>query len=281
MLAHIAGAAAGNGFEIVEAEVMPENHRMLDVFSESGFPLEIGAEPGVVHLRTTSSLSEKILSAFERREHTSGIAAVGHILRPKSVALVGASRDRGRVGGAIFHNLLDAGFSGAVYPVNRAGGAVQGVKAYTSVAEIPDRVELAVIAVPAEYVIGVARECAASGIRALVVVSAGFAEEGDEGRARQDELVAICRQAGMRLVGPNCLGVLSTADGFRLNATFSRGMPPVGPLALLSQSGALGLAAIEGASVLIGLIIFEEEVRLPWWEDTRDPGHDHGYHPAR
>jgi acetyl coenzyme A synthetase (ADP forming)-like protein len=282
MLAHIAAAAAANGFEILEAEVLPENHRMLEVFSESGFPLEIRAEPGVVHLRTTSSISTDILRAFERREHTSGIAAVGHILKPSSVALVGASRDRGRVGGAIFHNLIDAGFSGAVYPVNRAGGAVQGVRAYKSLREIPDPIELAVIAVPAEHVVDVAHDAAACDVKALVVVTAGFAEEGPEGRARQDQLVSICRESGMRIVGPNCLGVLSTADDIRLNATFSRGMPPAGPLSLLSQSGALGLAAIDQAAERgLGLASFvsagnKADVSgndvLEFWEDDPNTG---------
>ena len=280
LLAHIAAAAAANGFELLEAEVLPENHRMLDVFSESGFPLEIRAEPGIVHVRTTSTLSEEIINAFDRREHTSGIAAIRHILKPSSVALVGASRDRGHVGGAIFHNLVDAGFTGAVYPVNRAGGAVQGVRAYKTVSDIPDPVELAVIAVPARYVIEVARDCAACGVKALVVVSAGFAEEGPEGKMCQDELVAICRDAGMRLVGPNCLGVLSTADAVRLNATFSRGMPPAGPLSLLSQSGALGLAAIDQAAERgLGLSSFvsagnKADVSgndvLEFWEDDPD-----------
>jgi acetate---CoA ligase (ADP-forming) len=282
LLAHIAAAAASNGYELLEAEVLPENHRMLDVFSESGFPLEIRAEPGVVHVRTTSSLSADILRAFERREHTSGTAAIGHILKPSSVALIGASRDRGRVGGAIFHNLVDAGFTGAVYPVNRAGGAVQGVRAYRSVREIPDPIELAVIAVPAKDVIGVARECADCAVKALVVISAGFGEDGPEGRARQDELLAICRRAGMRLVGPNCLGVLSTADDAHLNATFSRGMPPAGPLSLLSQSGALGLAAIDQAAERgLGLASFvsagnKADVSgndvLEFWEDDPDTG---------
>ena len=280
LLAHIAAAASSNGFELLEAEVLPENHRMLDVFSESGFPLEIRAEPGIVHVRTTSSLSSEILSAFERREHTAGIAAIRHILKPASVALIGASRDRGRVGGAIFHNLIDAGFAGPVYPVNRAGGAVQGVRAYTSVREIPDPIELAVIAVPAKDVLSVARECSACGVKALVVVSAGFAEEGTSGRARQDELLSICRDAGMRLVGPNCLGVLSTAEDVRLNATFSRGMPPAGPLSLLSQSGALGLAAIDQAAERgLGLSSFvsagnKADVSgndvLEFWEDDPD-----------
>ena len=282
LLAHIAAAAAANGYELIEAEVLPENHKMLDLFSDSGFPLEIRAEPGLIHIKTTSSVSKEILEAFERREHVSGAAAIAHVLRPKTVALIGASRARGRVGGAIFHNLVDAGFTGAVYPVNKSGQAVQGVRAYTSVREIPDPVELAVIAVPAADVVDVARECAQVGVKALVVVSAGFAEEGGEGKARQEKLVAICRDAGMRLVGPNCLGVLTTGEDVRLNATFSRGMPPAGPLSLLSQSGALGLAAIDQAAERgLGLASFvsagnKADVSgndvLEFWEDDPNTG---------
>ena len=282
LLMHVAEAANERGFTILEAEVLPENHKMLDVFSDSGFPLEIRAEPGVVHVQTTSSLSPEILAAFQRRDHTAGIAAIGHILKPRSVALVGASRDRARVGGAIFHNMIDAGFTGAVYPVNPNADSIQGVRAYPTVSAIPDEVELAVVAVPAGRVLDVARECAASGVKALVVVSAGFGEDGHEGKVRQDALVSICRDSGMRLVGPNCLGVLSTADDTRLNATFSRGMPPAGPLSLLSQSGALGLAAIDQAAERgLGLASFvsagnKADVSgndvLEYWEDDPATG---------
>jgi acetate---CoA ligase (ADP-forming) len=146
------------------------------------------------------------------------------------------------------HNLLEAGFPGGVYPVNPAAEVVQSVRSYPRITDVPGEVGLAVIAVPGGAVNAVARECAAKRVPALVVVSAGFAEVGEDGAARQRELVEICRSAGMRLIGPNCLGILNTAPDVRLNATFAPAMPPTGSAGFLSQSGALGLAMIDLAS---------------------------------
>ena len=247
LLAHLAEAAEARGYRFMEAEVMADNHQMLEVFRESGYPFELRADASAVSLRSPVSLSEAALEHYELRDHVAAVAAVSHVLRPASVALVGASARPGSVGGAILRNLRGAGFTGPVHAVNSRGGEVQGVTAQRSVGEIPEPPELVVIAVPAAAVNGVARECGEIGVRAIVVISAGFGEAGDDGMARQDELVRICRQAGMRLVGPNCLGVLDTAPDTRLNATFARATPPAGPLALMSQSGALGLAAIDQA----------------------------------
>ncbi|MEA2497055.1 MAG: hypothetical protein QOJ29_4966 [Thermoleophilaceae bacterium] len=248
LLAHLAEAAAACGYSQFHAEVLAENSRMLAVFRDSGFPFTFSAGDGVVSVRSPVSLSPGVLERFESRDHEAAVAAIRHVLRPTSVALIGASRRRDSVGGAIFHNLIDAGFTGAVYPVNAAATSVQGVRAYHSILDVPDPVELAVVAVPAGHVVDVARECGAAGVAALVVVSAGFGEASPAGRQLQDELLAICRQSGMRLIGPNCLGVLATAPAVSLNATFARQMPPAGPLALMSQSGALGLAAIDQAA---------------------------------
>jgi acetyl coenzyme A synthetase (ADP forming)-like protein len=248
LLAHLAEAAAESGYSEFRAEVLMENRLMLAVFRESGFPVTFSAGSGVVTVRSPLALDQAALDAFEARDHSAAAAAVTHVLRPASVAVIGASRRRDSVGGAIFHNIVDAGFSGTAYPVNPSASSVQGVKAYGSVAEIPDPVELAVIAVPAAHVLPVARECGDAGVAALVVVSAGFGEAGEAGRRRQQELLSICRQTGMRLVGPNCLGVLTTDPAVSLNATFARRMPPAGPLALMSQSGALGLAVIDQAA---------------------------------
>jgi acetate---CoA ligase (ADP-forming) len=172
------------------------------------------------------------------------------LLRPGSVAVIGASRTRGSVGAEIFHNLLANGFTGPVYPVNPASRHVQGVRAYATVQEIPDPVDLAVIVVPARQVLGVVDDCVAKGVRGLVVISAGFAETGEEGRARQDELVARVRGAGMRMVGPNCLGVLNADPEIALDATFAPTWPPHGNVAFSSQSGALGLAILDYAKDL-------------------------------
>ena len=174
-------------------------------------------------------------------------ASLRRVLAPRSVAVIGASRERGTIGAEIFHNLLATGFNGPVYPVNRSAEVVQSVRAYASVTEINDPVDLAVIVVPAAHVIGAARECATKGVLGLVVISAGFAEAGAEGTRRQRELVSVCRDAEMRLVGPNCMGVINTDAEVRLNATFAPSYPPAGRIGFLSQSGALGLAVIEHA----------------------------------
>jgi acetyl coenzyme A synthetase (ADP forming)-like protein len=185
------------------------------------------------------------------------VAAVRSFLEPHSVAVIGASRRRGTIGGEILHNLIVGGFSGELYAVNRETDRVQGLPAYHSVGDIPDEVELVVIVVPAERVIAVSRECAAAGVHALLVISAGFAECGAEGSHRQRKLLEVCRDAGMRMVGPNCLGVLNTAPGVGLNATFAPSEAAPGNVGFMSQSGGLGIAIIEAASRLgVGLSSF-------------------------
>ncbi|HZT05879.1 MAG TPA: acetate--CoA ligase family protein [Chloroflexota bacterium] len=193
----------------------------------------------------------------DERQRASAVAALHTFLEPTSIAVVGASRTRGTPGGEVFHNLLAGEFAGPVYPVNPAAAVVQSVLAYPSVEAIPGPVDLAVIVVPRECVAAVAEECARKGVQALVVVSAGFAEVGAEGRARQEELLRICRQGGMRLIGPNCIGIANTDPNVRLNATFGPIRAPAGPVAFMSQSGALGLAAMDyAASRGIGISSF-------------------------
>jgi acetyl coenzyme A synthetase (ADP forming)-like protein len=192
-----------------------------------------------------TSFSAAARERFEDRDRLAAQAAVGTILEPSSVALVGASRKAGSVGAEVLRNLVESGYRGALYPVNPAAGEMQGVQAYPSLAAVPGEVELAVVAVPGAAVIETAREAAAQGVRALVVLSAGFSETGEEGTRCERELLAVCRETGMRLVGPNCLGVLSTADEAPLNATFIPDPPPPGKVAFASQSGALGLALAE------------------------------------
>jgi acetyl coenzyme A synthetase (ADP forming)-like protein len=172
------------------------------------------------------------------------------LFRPRSVVVIGASRRRGTIGGDLFHNLISRDFAGAVTPVNRNADVVQSVRAYRRVTDVPGPVDLAVVTVPASEIPQVVDECARAGVRALVVISAGFGEMGEAGLARQAELTARVRAAGMRMVGPNCLGLLSTEPGAELNATFSPTWPPAGNVAFSSQSGALGLAVLDYARVL-------------------------------
>src|SRR5581483_10323102 len=181
---------------------------------------------------------------------------------------------------AVLERLIAAGFTGPVYPVNPAAHAVASVRAYPSVLDIPDEVDLAVIAVPAAQVLNIVDECARKRVRALVVLSAGFAETGAEGRARQDELVRKVRANGMRMIGPNCMGILNTAPDISLVATFSPILPRRGTVAMSSQSGALGLAILDYAQQLnLGLAMFvsvgnKADVSgndlLQYWEDDPD-----------
>jgi acetyl coenzyme A synthetase (ADP forming)-like protein len=248
LLAHLTEVAQDAGIEVFFAEILPQNHRMIEVFRESGFPIETSSEPGSIRVELPTSFGAAAVVRFEDRDRLSAAAAVRRFLSPRAIAVLGASRRRGTVGGEVFHNLLESGFEGVVHPVNPAADVVQSVRAYRRVGEVPGEVDLAVIAVPAEAVVEAARECAAKGVSALVVLSAGFAEVGTEGAERQRALVEVCRGAGMRLVGPNCLGVISNEDGGGLNASFAPGAPPPGNVGFVTQSGALGLALIDLAA---------------------------------
>jgi acetyl coenzyme A synthetase (ADP forming)-like protein len=257
MLGHLAGAAQEHGITVFTAEVLPANHRMIDVFRESGFPVTVRARDGVIAIAFPTALSDEALGAFERREQISAIAAVRSLVAPRSVAVIGASTRKGAVGAEILRHVIAAEFSGMLYPVNPHAEAIQGHRAYPSIRDVPERVELAVIVVPAEQVPDVTRECGEAGVKALVVISAGFAETGPNGAALQRELLDACRDHGIRLVGPNCLGVINTAQDVRLDATFASHAPPRGPIGFMSQSGGLGIALIEAAGKLeLGLSTF-------------------------
>jgi acetyl coenzyme A synthetase (ADP forming)-like protein len=245
MLAHLAEVATEHDISLFEAEVQPDNRRMVEVFRESGFPVEISSVPGAIHIELPTLFSPEGVERFEQRDRLAAAAAVRRFLEPRAVAVVGASRRRGSVGGEIFHNMLESGFGGVVYPVNPSAEVVQSVRAYPSISDVPGEVDLAVIAVPADAVADVARGCAEKGVPAMVVISAGFAEVAEEGAERQRHLLEICREAGIRLIGPNCLGILNTAPEGSFNATFAPSMPPPGSIGFVTQSGALGLALID------------------------------------
>ncbi|HEY5883220.1 MAG TPA: acetate--CoA ligase family protein [Pyrinomonadaceae bacterium] len=210
-----------------------------------------------MHVTFPTSFTAEAVQRFEHRESIAAVNALKLFFEPRAVAVIGASRQRGTIGGEIFHNLLSYGFKGAVYPVNPSADAIEGVAAYSSVEAIPEAIDLAVIMVPAAKVNEVAAACARKGVKALVVISAGFSETGTEGQARQAELVKICRSAGMRLIGPNCMGIANTNPAVLLDATFAPGVPPRGRVGFSSQSGALGLAIIEFANSLgLGISTF-------------------------
>lgn len=280
MLGQLAEAARQNGIHTFHAVTLPENHQMLGVFRESGFPNTIRADPDEITVEFPTSLGADALERFDRREQVASAAALRLLLAPRSVAVIGASRRPETIAGAVFHNLVASGFDGPVYPVNPKADVVQAVKAYPSVTDVPGEVDLAVVVVPALAVADVARECATKGVRGLVVISSGFAEVGGEGTERQRELMGICREAGMRVVGPNCLGIMNTAPDVSLNATFAPAMPPRGRVGFLSQSGALGLAVIDRAlSLGLGVSSFVSNGNkadisgndlLGYWESDED-----------
>jgi acetyl coenzyme A synthetase (ADP forming)-like protein len=250
LLGQLAEIAAASGIEVFEAIVMPENHTMLDMLRESGFPVHGRSEPGEVHAELPTALTPEGLHHFEDRDRLAAVAAVGHVFAPHSVAVIGASRHRGGIGAELLHNLVANGFKGSVYPVNPAAPTIEDLPAFASVLDIPGEVELAVITVPAAAVLEAARQCAAKGVRGLVVISAGFGEAGPEGVELQRQLVDVCRQAGMRLVGPNCMGVINTAPDVSLDATFAPDKPVRGRIGFLSQSGGLGIAVMARAQAL-------------------------------
>jgi acetyl coenzyme A synthetase (ADP forming)-like protein len=257
LLGQLAQIAALRGIRRFDAVVLPENHQMLAVFRESGFPIQTHAGVGEMLVEFPTELTAAATERFEKRDATAAASAASALFRPRSVAVIGASRRRGTIGGELLHNLLDYEFQGAVLPVNPNAPVVQSVVAYADVEVVPGPVDLAVIAVPAAHVVQVAEACARKGVRALVVISAGFAETGAEGRARQGDLLRVCREAGMRLVGPNCMGIINTDPAVRLDATFAPTTPRRGRIAFMSQSGALGLAIMDYASKLgLGLSTF-------------------------
>ena len=207
LLERLAARAATVGIERFVAEVLAENSSMLGVFERAGFELKRELAGGVVEVEFPIAATERFEQSVEERDHTAVVASLRSFFEPRTVAVVGASPRRGTIGGELFRNVLEADFAGAAYPVNPKGAAVAGVRGYASVAEIPDPVDLAVISVPGEHVLAAAEDALRSGVRALVVISAGFAEVGSEGAERQEQLLALVRSHGARLIGPNCLGI--------------------------------------------------------------------------
>jgi acetyl coenzyme A synthetase (ADP forming)-like protein len=248
LLERLALKAVRHGFTSFWALTTVDNSPMLDVFRASGFEIQERSELGGVEIDLEIAATEKSVARLETRDRVGTVASMRPFFQPNAVAVVGASRDASAIGHRIFTGLLHAGFCGPVYPVNPKATEIVGHKAYHSVTELPGPVDLAIIAVPHNAVMGVIADCAARGVRALVVISAGFAEVGGEGVVLQKALVEKVRGYGMRLIGPNCLGLLNTDPHIKLNASFSPVFPPQGRIAMSSQSGAVGLAVLAAAS---------------------------------
>ncbi len=246
LLEQLAQRAGEAGIERFVAIVLPQNQQMLKVFERIGFDVTRELAQGEVEVSFPIRSTEAYRERVESRDHVATAASLAPFFSPRSVAVIGASQRTGSIGGELFRNILRADFRGAAYPVNPAAEAVAGVRAYPSVEDIPDDVDLAVICLPGERVIDAAAQALHKGIRALCVISAGFAEIGPEGIERQARLLALVRAHGARLVGPNCLGI--AVSGQRLNATFGPKALPPGNVGFSSQSGALGLALLESAA---------------------------------
>jgi acyl-CoA synthetase (NDP forming)/GNAT superfamily N-acetyltransferase len=246
LLEHIAAAARERGIARFVADVLPENRRMSKVFREAGYKAEQRFEDGVLMLTLDLEPTETSREVMAAREHHAESRSIGRLLSPRSVAVIGASRTAHTVGQTALRNLLTGGFAGPVFPVHPTATAVASVRAYATIGDVPGEVDLAVVAVPADGVNDIVAQCAAKGVRGLVVLSSGFGEAGAEGRERQDELVRLARAGGMRVVGPNCLGIANNATG--LNATLAPTLPRRGPVGFFSQSGALGIAILRWAA---------------------------------
>ena len=257
LLGQLVQTAEKRGVLVFDAFVQPENYRMISVLRRLGYQVSLKAEPGAIKASFPVSSIHELESVFDQLEARSASAAVKSFLFPRGVAVIGASRDRTSIGGELFWNIIESGYKGAVYPVNTNADVVQSVVAYKSVLDCPGPVDVAIICVPARYVIDVARECYKKGVKGLVVISSGFAEVGGEGIALQKELVSLCNNTGMRLIGPNCMGIINTNKDVSLNAQFAPYKPLPGRIGFLSQSGALGIAVIEHATRLgLGLSTF-------------------------
>ncbi len=275
LLERLALVAARHGVRSFYAPTEAGNRAMRALFRSSGFPVREERDGGTVEVSFSILPNRESVMRASARERVATVASLRPFFHPRGVAVVGASRDTESLGYRIFDSLR--GSSVPVYPVNHHADTVGGTRAYVSVEAVPDPVDLAVIVTPRDAVLGVVDDCGRAGVRALLVVSAGFADAGEAGRALQETLQARVRGYGMRLIGPNCLGLFNTDPAVRLNASPSLPLPPPGPVALSSQSGALGLAVLSLAQELeLGLSQFvslgnkadvSSNDLLQYWED--------------
>ncbi|MFE9023618.1 GNAT family N-acetyltransferase [Streptomyces sp. NPDC007808] len=248
LLEHIGAVARERGIRRFAAEVLPANTKMIKVFTDAGYTQQRSFEDGVVRLEFDLEPTDRSLAVQYAREQRAEARSVQRLLVPGSVAVIGTGRTPGGVGRSVLGNIRDAGYTGRLYAVNKAFGddlkELDGVPAHRSVRDIDGPVDLAVVAVPAEHVPDVVAECGEHGVQGLVVVSAGYAESGPDGRQRQRELVRQARAYGMRIIGPNAFGIINTSTGVRLNASLAPEMPRPGRIGLFAQSGAIGIALL-------------------------------------
>src|SRR5690606_16656715 len=268
LLEHVAVDAADNGVRTLVADVLAENTPMINVLRDLGLDTTHEYSGGSLRMVVDARVTPRLRAEIEARDHEAERASLARVLEPRSVAVIGASRDPSAVGHIALRNLLDGGFPGPVYPVNPKADEVAGLAAYPSVLDVPGPVDLAVVAVPAQHVLRVTRDCAEAGVSGLIVLSAGFAEAGQPGA--EVEILRVCRTAGIRLIGPNCLGVVN--NHARLNASFLPVTPTAGRVGLVSQSGAVAAALLERLDVSMFVSVGNKadvsgNDLLEYWED--------------
>ena len=245
LLEYLVAAARRAGISAFSATVLPSNQRMVRVFRRAGFDLRSSFDDGVIEVHFDLRPTPEAEAAVEARARRAEAEAVRLLLAPRSVAVVGAGRERGSVGHAVLRNLLAHEFAGPVYPVNPHADHVAGVPAVPEIGAVEGPVDLAVVVVPAAEVPAAIAACGRKGTKAAIVISAGFAEAGPEGAALSAQALRAARRYGVRLLGPNCLGVINTDPEVRLHATFATPNPRPGPVALLSESGTIGGALLD------------------------------------
>jgi acyl-CoA synthetase (NDP forming)/RimJ/RimL family protein N-acetyltransferase len=248
LLEYLIVAARENGLERLTAQVLPTNRRMLSVFHQVGFEVTSSFEDGVVEVHLGLEATARSAELIEEREQRAEARSIQRLLFPTSVAVIGAGREREGIGHEVFRNLISRRFDGPVFPVNPQGGHVGSVRSYPSVLEVPDDIDLAIVTVPAAKVLDVVDECAAKRVHGLLIVSAGFDGLTSDGRPTEQAIIDRALQSGMRVIGPESLGLVNTAPTARMHATFTTVTVESGRVGFLTQSGTLGIAALEHAA---------------------------------
>lgn len=280
LLEHLAAAARENGIRKFSAEVLPENRKMLMVFSDAGYDVKRHFDDGVVSLEFNIDPTDKSRAVMESREHRAEARSIQELLAPSSVAVIGASRKWGTVGYQLLEHIIEGGFTGPVYAINPEAFELAGMLSFAKLSGVPGPVKLAIIAVPYDEVPGVVADCGAAGVKGIVVATAGYADDGERGLARQRELVRQARANGMRVIGPASLGIVNTNPAVALNASMAPSLARRGGLGLFSQSAAIGVSLYAATSRRrVGISTFlsagnradvSGNDMMQFWEDDAD-----------